>query len=121
MAVLYNERVTFGFPAFHEEDFTFSFPVTNDWIVYACQTAGLGPVRWGHGARGGAWYVAPAVSVFSWGEQIVIAPLAPNVVRIRSECSLPTQCIDWGKNKKNVMRLIQTLWVVQQGAQPPFR
>jgi hypothetical protein len=91
---MYNKRVTFGFPAFHEEDFTFSFPVTNDWIVYACQTAGLGPPKWGHGARAGAWHVSPSVSVFSWGEQIVITPLAPITDAVAPEGG--GSCIDGG-------------------------
>lgn len=114
--------MAFGFPAYHQEDITFPFPVTHDWMVYACQVAGLGVPRWGHGAMGGMWHVSPGVSLMSWGETMTIAPLAPNILRVRSECGMPTQCIDWGKNEKNVRKLVQVLWAaVQQAPQPPFR
>ena len=114
--------MAFGFPAYHEEDVTFPYPVTNDWVVYACQAAGFGIARWGQGARGGMWHVSPATTLMSWGENMTIQPLAPNIVRIRSQCGLPTQCIDWGKNERNVKRLVQILWnAVQQAPQPPFR
>jgi hypothetical protein len=114
--------MAFGFPAYHQEDVTFPYPVTHDWIVYACQAAGLGVPRWGQGAMGGMWHVSPGVSLMSWGETMTIAPLAPNILRVRSECGMPTQCIDWGKNEKNVRKLVQILWAaVQQTPQPPFR
>ncbi len=114
--------VTFGFPAYHQEDVAFPYPVTHEWVVYACQVSGLGIARWGQGAQGGMWHVAPSASLMSWGETMTIAPLAPNVLRIRSECGLPTQCIDWGKNERNVKKLVQVLWAaIQQAPQPPFR
>jgi len=31
------------------------------------------------------------------------------VVRLRSECALPTQVIDWGKNRQNVERIVEAL------------
>lgn len=118
----YHHPVAFGFPAYHEEDVTFPMPVTHEWVVYACQAARLGIATWGYGARGGAWHIAPGPSLLSWGEKMTITPLAPNVVRVRSECGLPTQCIDWGKNAKNVRSLIQVLWAaIQQVPQPPYR
>ncbi len=114
--------MTFGFPAYHEEDVTLPMPVTHDWIVYACHTAGLGTARWGAGAQGGAWHLAPQVSLFSWGEVMMITPLAANVIRVRSECGLPTQCIDWGKNQKNVQKFVGVLVAaMQQAPQPPYR
>jgi hypothetical protein len=114
--------VAFGFPAYHEEIITFPTAVTHDWVVYACQVAGLGVARWGHGVQGGAWHVTSPTSFFSWGETMRITPLAPNVLRIRSECGLPTQCIDWGKNETNVKKLAGALWTaLQQAPQPPYR
>jgi hypothetical protein len=117
----YRARVAFGFPAYHEEVVTFPTPVTHDWVVYACQAGGLGIARWGHGVQGGAWRVSPSTTLFSWGENVVITPLAPNVLRIRSECGLPTQCIDWGKNETNVKKLAHALWAALQNPQPPYR
>ena len=47
-----------------------------------------------------------SVSFTSWGEDIVVRLTAihdaATEVILHSECSLPTQIIDWGKNKENV-------------------
>lgn len=53
------------------------------------------------------------VSLSSWGEKIEIA-LMPygnmqTTAHIKSECSLPTQVIDWGKNKGNVNEIVKYL------------
>ena len=45
------------------------------------------------------------VSMTSWGETITISPFRTSKgcsLRIKSECSLPTQLIDWGKNNENI-------------------
>lgn len=42
----------------------------------------------------------------SWGEKIRLTILPSGILKIRSECSLPTQCFDWGKNKENVNTLL---------------
>ncbi len=53
------------------------------------------------------------MSMSSWGEDIDIILIYVNdnttQVTIKSECSLPTQVIDWGKNKKNVQQVYQYL------------
>lgn len=38
----------------------------------------------------------------SRGEAIEIEILSPSSLRITSKCAMPTQCFDWGKNRKNV-------------------
>jgi len=52
------------------------------------------------------------MNLASYGEDLMIA-ITPTVkgsaVRIRSECSMPTQLVDWGKNKKNIDRFAQEL------------
>jgi hypothetical protein len=52
------------------------------------------------------------MSFSSYGEDLMIAVI-PTVkgssVRIRSECSMPTQVIDYGRNKKNIERFAQEL------------
>lgn len=52
-------------------------------------------------------------SMSSWGETITVALTAvgANVtqVNIRSECDMPTQIIDWGKNKQIVHNIHQYL------------
>ncbi len=53
------------------------------------------------------------VSMSSWGEKITVTvtPLSDSVtsLHIHSECGMPTQVIDWGKNKKNVNSLFSHL------------
>lgn len=43
----------------------------------------------------------------SWGEKITVT-FQPGKVQIRSRCSFPLQCVDWGRNRQNCMRLAQT-------------
>lgn len=38
----------------------------------------------------------------SSGESIEVDVLSPSSLRITSKCAMPTQCFDWGKNRKNV-------------------
>lgn len=42
------------------------------------------------------------VNMWSWGEKIAVEVSHDGVVTARSECLAPTQCIDWGKNRRNV-------------------
>ena len=56
---------------------------------------------------------ASDVNFSSWGENIDIDVFYVNdnasQVVIKSECSLPTQIIDWGKNKSNVNKIYNQL------------
>lgn len=45
---------------------------------------------------------------FSWGEKIIIL-FQDEIVSVRSKCKLPTQILDWGKNKKNVKNIINVI------------
>lgn len=63
--------------------------------------------------NGGAMFrFAHKVSLTSWGENLTVTA-APNgnetVVMIRSECALPTQLVDWGKNSHNCGEIAQYL------------
>ena len=46
------------------------------------------------------------VSFSSWGEKVIIGlmPVATDMINVEvsSECALPTQILDWGKNKHNL-------------------
>lgn len=54
------------------------------------------------------------VTFTSWGENITVTlSMSPNnMVRVdvRSECSVPTQIIDWGKNKENVNAIFSFIY-----------
>lgn len=61
-------------------------------------------------------YFGHGVTFSSWGENIQITlsgspnnPGATNV-SILSECSMPTQIIDWGKNKENVDKIFTYIY-----------
>ena len=56
---------------------------------------------------GGRWYRFHHGTTFSsWGEKITITvnEISPVCTRvdIRSECGMPTQIVDWGKNRQNI-------------------
>ena len=56
--------------------------------------------------NGIALHLKSKVTMSSWGETVTInlSRVSPNEVRVDvlSECNMPTQIFDWGKNKKNV-------------------
>ena len=62
----------------------------------------------------GIWYrFHHGVTIASWGEKITIT-LTPmgnmaTQVHIHSECGMPTQIIDWGKNKQIVCNVYEYL------------
>lgn len=58
----------------------------------------------------GAWFrFATSANLSTWGEKIDIYLSAAGEtltnVNIKSECSMPTQIIDWGKNQENVNKI----------------
>ena len=64
--------------------------------------------------QGGCWYrFHHGMSMTSWGEKITISvyALSENSTRVdvHSECGMPTQIFDWGKNKKNVKAIFDYL------------
>ena len=66
------------------------------------------------GGRGGVEFeLIHSISFSSWGENILLhlGPINETQTRvdIKSECSLPTQMFDWGKNKKNVVTIMNYL------------
>jgi hypothetical protein len=48
------------------------------------------------------------MNYWSWGERLTIA-VSDEILHVRSECVLPTQCLDWGKNQRNVEQLFLLL------------
>lgn len=85
---------------------------------------------------GGVWYqYSHSVSFSSWGEDITMSLTPINdtstQIAIRSECSMPTQIVDWGKNKKMVKSICDYLQAnayrypldqpMPEGAQPHYQ
>ena len=108
----YDAAMSFGFPAYHEEDIQLPAPLTPHTIPSVFQRLG-----WAGSANqeGRSWRAASSMNLASWGEEIAVIWIAEAVIRVRSQCSMPTQCLDWGKNKKNVMAFKQALYQAPQG------
>lgn len=74
---------------------------------------------------GGYWYrFHHGVSMASWGEKltVTVVALSPTAtqVTVHSECGMPTQLIDWGKNKSNVNKVFAHLETcVRANVTPP--
>lgn len=63
------------------------------------------------GARGGGGFLRGAytVSLLSWGEDVTASigfGQRGSVVTLTSESSMPTQVVDWGRNRRNVERIL---------------
>lgn len=50
-----------------------------------------------------------SASLASWGENILIDLSQPGWLFVESECAFPLQLVDWGKNRKNVNRVLDQL------------
>lgn len=60
----------------------------------------------------GVWYrFHHGMTAASWGEKITITLSSVSAletkVEVRSECGMPTQVIDWGKNRQNACNIIE--------------
>lgn len=77
-------------------------------VYQAFLNAGLSSVSGGWGRMRGSMPMSWA----SWGERVQAwishGPYGA-VVQLRSECVLPTQIIDWGRNRNNLERLTGAL------------
>jgi hypothetical protein len=105
--------MTFGFPAYHTEEleYTESVPVLRERVVQAIRSLGW-PV-WDESAT--ALTASTNVSLWSWGERITVE-FHSRGASITSRCALFTQCVDWGKNRQNVHRVLSA---IEQAAVEP--
>ncbi len=77
-------------------------------VYQALVTAGVTNVRGGGGVLEGG----TSVGWTSWGEKVTATVgFGPrgSVVTLASTCSMPTQLVDFGKNKKNVTKVVEAL------------
>lgn len=49
--------------------------------------------------------VSVSANFLSWGELVTVSFITDEVINIKSQCKLPTQVFDWGKNRKNVNKI----------------
>ena len=94
--------MSFGFPAYHIENIQykkeFSTEEIIDFIKITFQTSSF--ILENNTDR--IVYAKTQISGASWGEKIIIKINDDNSLNIKSKCSFPMQCFDWGKNKDNV-------------------
>jgi len=93
------------------------YPVSDDYFrnkLRSINTAGLNLVlKSENETPTGVWYrIHHGTTFSSWGEKITVT-LTRNDggtgVDILSECGMPTQVVDWGKNRKNVIAIFNHL------------
>lgn len=96
--------MTFGFPAYHTEQCAIGATVP-DWHSVVKET--FGALSWSVREETRDEIVgSTSLNLRSWGEKVLVKSLPDNTISVTSKCALPTQCMDWGKNKKNVRRFI---------------
>ncbi len=96
--------MAFAFPAFHSERGATYSPEA-DLRQAARET--MIALGWSVKQETESQLIATTpVNMLSWGETVTLSFL-PTTIEVTSKCSIPTQCVDWGKNKKNVTRFFE--------------
>jgi len=96
--------MSFGFPAYHEAVIKLNIPREE---VMGFMAPIIGTLSWSiREYSQNHMLITSKVGMRSWGEKIRVTILPSGMLRIRSECSLPIQCFDWGKNEENTNRLL---------------
>lgn len=104
--------MAFGFPAYHTQTYVTSVENAEDAATMAKQALYI--LEWPIKVEKETSLHTTAYVNFnirSFGEKLTIdvSTEAPYTLTITSKCMLPTQCFDWGRNKKNVTRFISEL------------
>ena len=100
--------MAFGFPAYHEETIDLEIP-RNEIISFLKPI--VGSLSWAI-----IEYTENHIKVISntglfeeYGQYITITILPSGSIHVRSNNSVFLQCFDWGKNKKNVHKLLSAI------------
>ncbi|MFC1805602.1 hypothetical protein ACFL09_01310 [Planctomycetota bacterium] len=79
-------------------------------LLHACALDALSALGWPTTTVGERVIQAKvSLNWLSWGEELRIELDDGGVVRATSRCAFPLQVADWGKNRKNVVRLFDHL------------
>ena len=100
--------MAFGFPAYHEE--TIDLEIPRNEIISFLEPI-VGSLSWGiiEYTETHMEVISNTGLLESEGQYITITILPSGSIHFRSECSIFTQCFDWGKNKKNVHKLLSAI------------
>jgi hypothetical protein len=92
--------MAFGFPAYSvgSQKYNLSRPDLTSVVGESMDRLG-----WRYERPSPNMFVARnTVNPWSWGEKIAVEISDEGVLTAKSECLLVTQCLDWGKNRRNV-------------------
>lgn len=99
--------MSLGFPAYHTERYA-ARDTTFDLRNAVKET--LNALSWPlTESTSDAFIASTNMNARSCGEKVVISFLLENSVSVTSKCAMPTQCLDWGKNKANVDKFMMEL------------
>jgi len=99
--------MAFGFPAQHTEEF--SAPAS-DFQFRARVAQQLNALGWPlYSQSFDRVELGTLAGMASWGENVTCEFISPDRMRVTSKCKMATQCFDWGKNRKNVQKVRETL------------
>lgn len=107
--------MSFGFPAFHTENFSVA---GREDLPRLCADVAV-RMRWTVKVQQRDRVVfSTKVNLFSWGERVTVEYLPGSTLRVTSRCAMPTQCLDWGRNQRNVQAFLAALQMAlgSQGA-----
>ena len=101
--------MSFGFPAYHTENYS---PKTGDENIREAVRKSLENLSWKiREETSNKILASTSMGMRSWGEKIHINFLTDGSISITSKCALPTQFLDWGKNKKNIHSLLNKIQI----------
>jgi len=79
----------------------------------------LNGLHWGgHQTSPTTFTASIGIGPFSWGETLTIDFSFPNGIQVTSKCSFPLQCVDWGKNERNIRKFLDQLSSLLSQQQP---
>jgi len=97
--------MAFGIPAYHTEHYSVGAGASADLRVAI--RAAIKALSWSIKEEVSDKIIASTnFNLRGTWEKVSISFLTDYSISVTSKCSWPTQCIDWGKNKANVEKLI---------------
>jgi hypothetical protein len=94
--------MAFGFPAYFEASIHYSGSPNQipDAVRQALNTLGWHFLE----LKPNQWQAKVGLNLYSWGEKFLVDDQENGNLKVKSNCIFPLQCIDWGKNRRNVRR-----------------
>lgn len=97
--------MAFGFPAYHTAQYSTKGDRKSE--LHTAVHAALAALSWSVKEETVDGLLAStSINLRSWGERVLILFKSDHSISVTSQCALPTQCFDWGKNKANVKKFL---------------